>query len=898
MATKKSDPLATYNSKRDFTQTAEPSGALGTDVGQIFMVQKHDATRLHWDFRLELDGVLKSWAVTRGPSPDPADKRLAVQTEDHPMAYATFEGTIPKGQYGGGTVMLWDRGTWESIPGKDPRKTLEEGHLHFILHGERMKGEWLMIRLKPRPGEKRANWLLRKIDDEFAGTSGDLVDRALTSVATGRTMTEIASGTGGAREWQSNKGDALASAETATPSPVKPSSPRKRGSITSEPADSHAPENMDSRLRGNDGGQKKAKGKLPPFLSPQLATLVDAVPAGSAWLHEVKYDGYRTLIAVGGGKAKAYTRTGLDWSDRFAPIVAAAAATISLPCLIDGEVVALDAHGRPSFQALQASLKEGTGTLAYFAFDILSLDGKDLTSLSNLDRKARLAALLEGVPAPIHYSDHIIGNGEKLFDGLCKEGMEGIVSKRADAAYRVGQRTKTWLKVKCLHRQEFVIVGWTPSDKGRGFRSLLLGVHEGDTLRYAGKVGTGFGMDLIDDLMARMAPLERKTATVEAPRAAVRGAHWIKPKLVAEIAFTEVTDEGVLRHPSFIGLREDKPENEVVLESPSPLRGEGRGPSHSDGKGEGATEKPALRPQKKPLTQSPLPRGESSSGVTISNPTRVVFPESGITKGQLADYYEALAAPILEWLADRPVSLVRCPQGRAKHCFFQKHDAGSFGDAVRHVPIKEKDGSTEPYLYLDDAKGILTCVQMGAIEFHGWGAKVADVEKPDRLVFDLDPDEGLGFEEVKKAAFQLRDVLGEIGLATWPMLTGGKGVHVVAPLDASRDWVAVKDFAQRFALAISEAHPDRFTANMKKVERKGRIFLDWLRNQRGATAVLPYTVRARPNAPVATPTGWDELDAIDKASHFTIADTGELLKRAGSKALRDWGKATQKLPDL
>jgi bifunctional non-homologous end joining protein LigD len=747
-----------------------------------------------------------------------------------------------------------------------------------------MKGEWLLIRLKRRPGEKRDNWLLRKIDDEFAGGSGDLVDRALTSVTTGRTMTEIASGKGGAREWQSNRGDAVHSEEKTSP---KSSSPRRRGSITSKPSDSRASANMDSRLRGNGG---VAKGKIPPFQSPQLATLVDHVPTGSNWLHEVKYDGYRTLIAVGGGKAKAFTRTGLDWSDRFAPIVEAAAATITQPALIDGEVVALDAKGHPSFQALQASLKDGTGTLAYFAFDILNLGGRDLTGLSNLDRKAELERLLKEVPAPIHYSDHVIGNGEKLFDSLCGEGMEGIVSKRADAPYRVGLRTKTWLKVKCLHRQEFVIVGWTPSDKGRGFRSLLLGVHEGDGLRYTGKVGTGFGMDLIDDLMTRMKPLERKTATVEAPRAAVRGAHWIAPKLVAEIAFTEVTDEGLLRHPSFIGLREDKPEAEVVMESPSSV-GETRRDEGSKGKrapraGKGQT-----------LTQPSLPRGEGS-GVVISNPDRVIFPESGITKGQLADYYEHLAGPILEWLSDRPVSLVRCPQGRAKQCFFQKHDAGSFGDAVKHVPIREKDGSTQPYLYLDDAKGMLTCVQMGGIEFHGWGSKIADVEMPDRLVFDLDPDEGLGFDEVKKAALQLRDVLGEIGLATWPMLSGGKGVHVVAPLDASRDWVAVKDFAHRFALAISEAHSERFTANMKKVERKGRIFLDWLRNQRGATAVLPYTVRARPNAPVAAPIGWDELERIDKASHFTISDAEELLKRAGSRALKGWGRAEQTLPSL
>ncbi|WP_442680820.1 DNA ligase D [Sphingomonas sp. ASY06-1R] len=843
------DLLAKYNAKRDFKQTAEPAGIADSSGRNIFMVQKHDATRLHWDFRLELDGVLKSWAVTRGPSLNPDDKRLAVRTEDHPLAYATFEGTIPKGQYGGGTVMLWDRGIWIPHPGKDPRKTIEEGHLHFTLEGERMKGAWLMIRLKPRGNEKSENWLLRKIQDEYAGGSGELVDGALTSVVTGRTMVEIASGKGGKSEWQSNRADG-GQPDAATPAP-KP--------VTRKPA-------------------KRTASKMPPFQAPQLATLVDHIPSGSGWLHEIKYDGYRTLVAVGGGKAKTFTRTGLDWSDRFGAVVEGAS---KLPgsALLDGEVVALDKDGRPSFQALQASLKEGNGTYAYFAFDLLALDGEDLTGLSNLDRKERLKAYLIDAPAPIQYSDHVLGNGEKLFDSLCQQGLEGVVSKRADAPYR-GRRSQSWLKIKCLHRQELVIVGWTPSDKGRGFRSLLLGLHEGGELRYAGKAGTGFGMAMIDELMAKMAPLEQKEPTVKAPRAAVRGAHWIKPQLVAEIAFTEWTDEGVLRHPSFIALREDKPEKEVVREIPAPL---------SDGA-------PAKAKAKaKPKAKAAAP---DHAGVTVSNPGRVIYPESGITKGQLADYYAVMADPILDWLADRPVSLVRCPQGRAKACFFQKHDAGSFGDAVKHVPIREKDGHDEPYLYLDDARGILTCVQMGAIEFHGWGSKVADVEMPDRLVFDLDPDEGLGFDEVKKAAFQLRDVLGEIGLATWPLLSGGKGVHVVAPLDASRDWVAVKDFANRFSKAISQAHPERFTANMKKVERRGRIFLDWLRNQRGATAVLPYTARARPNAPVAAPVTWAELEDIDAAGHFTIADAETLLKRAGSRDLQGWCGAKQRLPDL
>jgi bifunctional non-homologous end joining protein LigD len=835
------DPLAKYNAKRDFTKTAEPAGELAEQPGYSFMVQKHDATRLHYDFRLELDGVLKSWAVTRGPSPNPDDKRLAVRTEDHPLSYATFEGTIPKGEYGGGTVMLWDRGTWVPHPGKDPSTTIQEGHLHFTLEGERMKGEWIMIRLKPRDGDRGENWLLRKVEDMHSGASGDLVETYVTSVATGRTMNEIAEGKP-VQEAAPEKAPAK-KLQTAKAAPA----------VTTKPVAKKAP-------------AKAAT--LPAFRDPQLATLVDAVPAGAGWLHEVKYDGYRCLLSVAGGKARTFTRSGQDWSDKFAPIVAAAE-KLGLPAaLIDGEIVALDKDGKPSFQALQASLKEGSGTLAFFAFDLLEQDGEDLTALGNRERKARLATLLEGAPAPIHVAEHV-EKGEKLFHALCAEGYEGVISKRADAPYR-GRRSSNWLKIKCIKRQEFVIVGWTASDKQRGFRSLLLGLNEDGKLRYAGKAGTGFTIARIDELMALMTPLARTEPTVEAPRLVARGAHWIEPKLVAEVAFAEFTDDGVLRHPSFLGLREDKAASDVVEEKPQPVK------------------KAAAKDR----------AGPDMAGVKITNPDRIVFPESGITKGELANYYAAIAAPMLDWLGDRPVSLVRCPQGRAKQCFFQKHDAGSFGDAVKHVPILEKDGSHQPYLYLDDARGLLTCVQMGAIEFHGWGSKIADVEMADRLVFDLDPDEGLGFEAVKAAAVQLRDVLADMGLPSDPLLSGGKGVHVCVALDATRDWVAVKDFASRFARAIASAHPDKFTANMKKSERTGRIFLDWLRNQRGATAILPYSARARANAPVSAPVTWEELAKLDTAARYTIKDAETLIERAASADLAEWGRKVRTLPDL
>lgn len=821
----KSNPLDRYNAKRDFAKTAEPKGEIAPGAGRKFIVQKHDATRLHWDFRIEVDGVLKSWAVTRGPSLDPAEKRLAVRTEDHPMSYATFEGTIPAGEYGGGTVMLWDEGEWAPIPGKSA-KDLEQGHLHFTLRGERMKGDWLLIRLKPRGREKRENWLLRKIEDAFAGPTDELVETGLTSIKTGRTMQEIAEG-------------------------VKPAKPAAKRRTSPKPA------------------KAVASGKLPGFREPQLATLVDGVPAGNGWLHEMKYDGYRVLVAVGRGGPKVFTRTGLDWTDRFAAIAQAAAELRVGSALIDGEVVAFK-DGKPDFSTLQETLSAGTGELSLFAFDLLELDGADLTTLPQIERKERLRAVLAGAAdaaGRLQFSEHVLGAGEKLFEAMCREGHEGIVSKRADAPYR-GTRTRSWLKVKCTRRQEFVIIGWSESSaKGRGFRALLLGLNEGGPstgsgLRYAGKVGTGFTMATSHMLRAKLDKLARKSPAVDVPRAAARGAHWVTPKLVAEVAFAEFTAENVVRHASFLGLREDKAAQDVVVET------------------------------------AVAPPQAAESDVRISNRDRVIFPDSNVTKGDLADYYQTVAPILLPWVGNRPISLVRCPQGRAKQCFFQKHDAGSFGEHVKQVDIREKDGSTQPYLWVDDIDGVLTCVQMGTIEFHGWGSLVAGVEKADRMVFDLDPDEGLDFEKVKAAASDLKRHLADLGLTSFPMLSGGKGVHVVVPLTPQAKWPAVKSFAERFARALAQADPERYTANLKKIERKGRIFIDYLRNQRGATAVLPYVARARPGAPVAVPVGWTELRDIATPQQWSVRDAAALIEHANSRALQGWGAAEQVLPEV
>ncbi len=837
----RTDPLAEYNKKRDFNKTAEPAGKRSSsDGGNRFIVQKHDATRLHWDFRLEADGVLKSWAVTKGPSPDPEIKRLAVRTEDHPMAYADFEGIIPKGEYGGGTVMLWDRGTWEPVEGKS-WKDIDKGHLHFTLEGERMKGEWLLIRLKKKPGEKRENWLLRKISDEHAEEGDPLVQRCLTSVLTGRSMAEIAADTQGEYSLKGVRGDKFTEVMAKA---------AKR-----------------NKTLGRKTNPKPRKGGKPPkFRPPQLATLVDSVPAGNGWMHEIKFDGYRAMVAAASDKVHVYTRKGLDWSDKFAPLVERFKALDLPPCLIDGEIVAYGSDGNPSFSALQTVLKRGHGSqkesdkLSYHAFDLLELDGKDLAGLTNIERKERLEALLATAEPPIHVADHVIGAGEKLYRAMCDAGQEGIISKKIDARYQ-STRAKNWVKVKCTLRQEFVVIGWKKSSaKGRPFSSLLLAQHEGGKLVYKGNVGTGFNTDTLADLAKRMKPLETDAKPAEVGRPESRGVTWLKPKLVAEVAFSEFTHDGSVRHGSFVGLRSDKKAKDVVPEA--------------------ASEAPA------------------EETVKISNRDRVIFPESGQTKGELADYYAAVAPLMLPWTANRPLTLVRCPQGRAKKCFYQKHDSGTFGPSVHHVPIVEKNGQAEDYLYVDTAEGILTLVQMGVIEIHGWGSRASDVEKPERMVFDLDPDEGLDFEDVKRAAKDIHDRLADIGLTSFAMLSGGKGVHVVVPLNPGHSWDAHKDFSKRFAEALAQAEPDRFTSNMSKAKRKGRIFLDYLRNQRGSTAILPYAARARPGAPVAVPIAWGELKGYENAHPFSIQDAKRLIGRAASKSLAGWGFAEQDLPDL
>ncbi|WMT85462.1 DNA ligase D [Pelagibacterium sp. 26DY04] len=818
------DLLEEYRAKRDFTRTSEPTGGDRSTSGNIFVVQKHDATRLHYDFRLEYEGVLKSWAVTRGPSTDPADKRLAVRTEDHPLDYATFEGTIPKGQYGGGTVMLWDFGTWEPI--EDPKKGFKSGKLKIRLDGERMKGGWALVRMKPRSGEKSENWLLIKELDEHATEDGSTLLDADTSVSTGRAMDAIATG----------------------------KAPKKRPRKTDKP--------------------------LPKFVEPQLATLVDTVPAGKDWLFEMKYDGYRCLAAISRDSVRLYTRNGLDWTDKFASLVAPLAGITRSSALIDGELCAFDENGKTSFSTLKTHLSNG-GPLVYFAFDLLELDGKSLRSRPLSERKEALEGLLGSRTRydPVQLSPTISGKGEEVFTAICKAGHEGIIAKRTDASYRSG-RGKSWLKVKCTLRQEFIIVGWTPSEKRRGvFASLLLATQENGKLVYRGRVGTGFSDDMRAQLQKMLEAGARKTAPLTGvPRPMTRGVRWVDPRLLAEIAYTEVTPDGALRHPSFLGLREDKPAKGIALETPAKAKGaEAKGAKTmtlSDEDGIAAAEK---------------------AGIKLSSPDKVLYPEQGVTKARLAAYYAAVVDAMLPYISDRPLSLVRCPAGRAKHCFFQKHDTGGFTQGMDTVSITEKDGTKADYFTLDSLKGLLAGVQMGVLEFHIWGSRRDLIEKADRIVFDIDPDEGLDFGDVKSAAMDIRDRLADLGLKTFPMVTGGKGLHVIAPITRRAEWPAVKAFTAAFARQMAADEPDRFTATLSKKARKGKLFIDYLRNERGSTAIAPFSSRARQGAPVAVPVGWDEVPSLTAANSFSLEAAAE---RARTDPWPDYAKIRQSLPKL
>jgi bifunctional non-homologous end joining protein LigD len=790
--------LARYRGKRDFKRTPEPRGARSVAVGGglQYVVQKHDATRLHYDFRLEHDGVLKSWAVPKEPSLSTKDRRLAVQTEDHPLDYGGFEGEIPEGEYGAGSVVIWDRGHWQPLGDVD--ESLKEGKLDFELDGRRLKGRFTLVRMAERTKRKagKDNWLLLKRHDRER-------------------------------------------------TPAKGAAPRARRKAAARLDPSAA---TDAR-----------RGTLPAKPLPQLATAVTRPPEGPGWLFEPKLDGYRVLCRIDDGEATVLTRRGNDWSTEFRAIAEAAR---TLPCstaLLDGEAVVYDSHGVTSFQRLQNALKGDNSQIALVAFDLLYLDGYDLTRSPLVERKALLERLLASAPAELRYGEHVEQNGTKFFAAACKLGLEGVVAKRASDPYRAGVRTRSWLKVKCSRREEFVVVGFTdPGGSRTAFGALLVATRDGATspLRYAGKVGTGFDERTLRSLHARLKPLERKTPPVEktSARGAARGVHWVEPTLVAEIAYTEWTGDGRLRHPIFVGLREDKLATEVVEERAT------------------APDEPKAKAAPRALQKA----SGAKARVRLTHPDKVLFPDPGITKRQLADYWQQVADVALPLLRGRPLTLFRCPDGYGAQCFYQKHVGAGVPAIVPRVAIKETE---DPYAAIDDVESLVALVQIGVLEMHVWGSRAEHLDQPDIIVLDLDPAPDVPWSEVAATGFAVKERLESLGLNAFAKLTGGKGLHVVAPVKPGPSWAAVKRFTRAFVTEMVREEPRRYVASMSKMKRTGKIFIDYLRNDAEATAIGAYSPRARAGAPVALPIEWDELqpDAA-QAPRFGLLEVPKLIR--------------------
>jgi len=821
-----SDPLEDYKRKRDFTRTAEPAPAPPSKAkpkskaeqaskegaGPQFVVQKHDARRVHYDLRLEHGGTLKSWAVTRGPSLVAGEKRLAVHTEDHPMQYLEFEGNIPKGEYGGGAMIVWDRGHWEPV--LDADNGLKKGHLEFVLHGSRLQGRWHLVRMRPRPGEKKEQWLLIKAEDEFARPAGepDITEEETTSAISGRTTQELAA-EGELRKDHAGRAQVKAARKIAPPDPEKVKGARK--------------------------------GILPAFLEPSLPQVAEVAPSGPRWVHEIKYDGYRVQARIDGSNVRLLTRKALDWTSRFAP-VAAALRTLGLSsALIDGEVVVEDSAGFPNFALLQADLSAlRTDRFRYFVFDLYYCEGFDLTQATLVDRKALLQQIVAAAGSPIiRFSEHIAGDGPMMFEHACKLGLEGIVSKRADLPYRRG-RGDHWLKVKATMRQEFIILGYIPSTAAPGLvGALLMGYYDRGTLYYAGRVGTGYSVaqakELRDALEAIAAPKPKLGNAL--PDGAEKGVRWAKPQLVCEVEYRAWTADKLIRQSSFKGLREDRPAEEIVLE-----------------------------------TQPDRPKsdvGRELIRARLTHPERILWPEQGVTKEGLAEFYCDIADWILPHIAGRVLSLVRHPSGVNEKGFFAKHAWHGLSAAARRVDVGEK----EKMLVIDNFDGLLELVQAGVVEIHPWGSTETDLEHPDRLIFDLDPGEDVPWSAVIEGARDVRAKLEEFGLQSFVKTSGGKGLHVVLPIEPTVDWDVAKEFTQLVAEAMAGSRPDRYIATMSKAKRRGRIYIDYVRNGRGATAVAAYSTRALPAASVSTPLAWDELSDQIRADHFRIDNLRQRL---------------------
>ncbi len=863
---------------RDFKITAEPSGSAktGTRSSELpFVIQKHAASHLHYDFRLGWNGVLKSWAVAKGPSYNVKDKRLAVQVEDHPMEYGGFEGVIPKGQYGGGTVMLWDEGTWEPQRAHpDVDAGLRDGSLKFTLHGTKLQGNWALIRMGGKAANpSKPNWLLIKEHDSFERSEHDpsITDEAPTSVVTGRTMEEIAL----------NEDHVWNSKDTATDKAWHRKDPRSVAKAPKEKAPRPEPllrsvANKLVKLKVDDLPSER----LPKFIAPQLAMQATAPPDASGWVHELKLDGYRIQAHKDGAKVHLYTRSGLDWTHRMRTIAAEIARLPVERAIFDGEVVVLAKNGTTSFADLQASFQEGaTHELTYFLFDLLHLNGHDPRDLPLIRRKEILAAILANSSEVVRLSEHIESNGAILFKKACELHAEGIVSKRASARYASG-RTTEWLKCKCVFEQEFVIGGFTlPSNDTHGVGALLLGYFDRNgKLVYAGRTGTGFTQKTHGILRDKLDKLRVKSMQFETvPADQRRGVVWTRPEMVAQVNFANWTADNLVRQASFKGIREDKPAAEVLREEPAIIPNPEAKPQHRAARKPAATRKPAAARK-----SSASPNVEMTSAhapVRLTHPDKLIDAESGLTKQQLADYYWEIADNMLPQIVDRPLSIVRCPNGADKPCFFQKHRNNTLPPGIGTIEVPDKKtGKLEPYITLADAESLAALAQIGVLEIHPWGSQNNDLEHPDRLIIDLDPDPSVPWKVLAESAAKVRGKLKKLGLESFLKSTGGKGLHVVAPIEPEYEWAQIKQLSHELALQMEKEEPSLYVAKMSKSARTNRIYLDYLRNERGATAVAAFSPRARAGAPVSVPLSWDELK-LPSRPIFNVAGFHEWKSR-------------------
>jgi bifunctional non-homologous end joining protein LigD len=842
--------LSTYWKKRDFKVTAEPRGEVARPGKRLsFVIQKHAASRLHYDFRLELDGTLVSWAVPKGPSLDPQVRRMAVHVEDHPLSYASFEGVIPKGQYGAGTVEVWDRGEWEPIG--DAREGLRKGKLKFRMHGEKLRGGWNLVRINSKKDERQEPWLLIKENDEEArpATEYDIVSEQPESVL------------------------------------GKPRAAAKRKAGKKAAPDDSIP-------------AQAVAAKLPPSFFPQLATLVDEPPTGGGWIYEVKFDGYRVLARIDGDDIRLFTRNGNNWTSRM-PALRDEIAKLGIDqAWIDGEIAVLDDRGHPSFQLLQGAFDSAkTRDIVFFAFDLPFFGGYDLRRVPCIDRRAILREVLaKKSSVHVRFSESFDADVKTLLEGACAQGLEGLIGKRADSIY-ASNRSPNWIKLKCTRRQEFVIVGFTdPKGSRSGFGSLLLGIHDANgKLVYSGNVGTGFDDKLLRSMKEKLAALEVPRSPIDPAPKGVKG-HWVKPKLVAEVAFTEWTSDGRVRHPVFHGLRTDKDpatitrEREVHVAPPEkPAR-----PRKREIANKGVRPKEKSPPKLDQSMMKPATRasGNVVRGVKISNPERVIDPASKATKIDLVRYYDAVAAHMLPHLVGRPVALVRAPSGVEGQLFFQKH-----GDTVKVPGIKVLDAKYwpdhDPMLEIDTAEALVGAAQMNVVELHTWNSTTKAIAKPDRMLFDLDPGEGITWPQLLEATELTKRMLDMLELESFLKTSGGKGLHIVVPLTPKDDYDTVKDFSQAVVVHLARTLPNLFVAKSGAGNRVGRIFIDYLRNGNGATTAAAFSARARPGLGVSVPLQWKELAGLESAAQWNIFSLHERLAKLRADPWKDYARTRQ-----